>query len=361
MNLSELEDEFIGNSYACKELYKWLNNKLSDNKLTYESICILSGDSGIGKTRGVEALVKNLNKTLIKIDCNNCSNSKDLKDILIKSTSSNLLSQLENIKIERIILIDELEALLSFDRTIINVLCNLIDLKTIINMRIVITCNMSDIKSISKFKNINMVSVKDSDLLLYLRRKYSTISCDKLLNIVEKSQGNICSAITLIEGLFNSKKDNISNIDNLYNNLDIDNIFNILEQDPWLHPLRFHENLMNELNQRKGVIKVKEDTYIEIMKGLCDWDYMMTYNKGKDLTIPLMFISYIIQIIYKLPKKKNNDSNMNNFTRMFNYLSLKKKNSINMYSEEFPWQMIGNLHKINIEVNKKRKQKKFST
>jgi hypothetical protein len=50
------------------------------------------------------------------------------------------------------------------------------------------------------------------------------------------------------------------------------------------------------------------------------------------------------------PRKKmcENDASMDEFTRMFNYLSLKKKNQINVYDSNscnFPWNEIGNSHK----------------
>lgn len=355
---------FIGNSKAYNELITWLKReKNKKEKLSYNSFIVLVGASGIGKTLGVENAVNEVNKHLIKIDCNNCTNNKEFKDILIKAISSDLLSQFEegNAK-ERIILIDELDALVTLDRTFINALCNLIESKTFNDIKIVITYNLTDYKPLSNFNIIHLNKPDDGDILIYLRTRYPDISYDKLLEAVDNGDGNISAILMKIEGYNNSRLDLAPEICNLYCNLNKNKITTVLESDPWLHPLRFHENIINEFNIRKGVQKVKEQMYIKILKGLCEWDVMMYHykNRTNDLMISLEYIACLVILLYTLPLKKKDATHQDNFTKMFNYLSLKKKNMIALHSGSFPWENIGNIHKIPFD-NKNKKTKKFST
>ena len=211
---------FIGNTNQYNELIEWLKeDKIPKQKLSYKSFIVIVGQSGIGKTIGVEKAVNDVDKYLIKIDCNNCINNKEFKDILVKAISSDLLSQFEegNAK-ERIILIDELDALVALDRTFINALCNLIESNIYNNIKIVITYNLTDYKCLSKFRILHLKSPDDSDILIYLRNKYPEISYDKLLDAIDNSNGNICSILMKIEGYNNSKLDLAPEICNLYKN-----------------------------------------------------------------------------------------------------------------------------------------------
>lgn len=359
---------FIGNQNAYKELLRWLQTDLAGRKLTYESFCVVAGASGIGKTIGIESAVKEVGKYLVKIDCNNCMNNKDFKDLITKAISFDLIAQLEEgDSAERIILIDELDALVALDRTFINTLCNLIETNTLGNIKVVITYNLADLKSLAKFYIINLYRPSDADILLYLRHQYPDISCAEILEVVETCQGNISSAIMKIDAHFTAAAmDNAPEIINLFNNLSRDKLFYLFDQDAWLHPLRFHENIIHEFNSRRGVQKNKQLRYIEILKGLCEWDVMMQHYKkySSDVSLPLEHVCNLVQIVYKFPLKKTNASSpplhIDNFTKMFNYLSLKKKNIIVLHDGEFPWQYIGNIHKIPFDEKNKKKSKKFS-
>lgn len=355
---------FIGNNQAYNQLITWLKEeKTVKQKLSYNSFLVIVGASGIGKTIGVETAVKEVNKYLIKIDCNNCTNNKEFKDILLKAISSDLLSQFEEGNaIERVILIDELDALVSLDRTFINALCNLIESKTLNDIKIVITYNLTDYKCLSNFNIIHLNRPDDGDILIYLRKKYPDISYDKLLEGIENGGGNISSILMKIEGYNNSRLDLAPEICNLYNNLSKPKIISVFEQDPWLHPLRFHENLINEFNIRKGLQKTKEQLYIRMLSGLCEWDIMMYHYKkqSNDILISLEYIASFVILLYTLPLKKKDVVHQDNFTKMFNYLSLKKKNMIALHSVTFPWENIGNIHKVPFD-NKNKKTKKFST
>ena len=134
----------------------------------------------------------------------------------------------------------------------------------------------------------------------------------------------------------------------------------LFEQDPWLHPLRFHENIIHEWTIRKGIYNDKEHAYIDTLQLLCIWDQLMSYCKINDsnMNIAVELSSYIPIYIANFSKKKNAISSMDEFTRMFNYLSLKKKNIVALYANDFPWMTIGSYFKhLYDDKNKTRKQK----
>jgi len=140
----------------------------------------------------------------------------------------------------------------------------------------------------------------------------------------------------------------------------------IFDQDPWLHPLRFHENVIHELNQRKGLQNDKEAAYINMLRLLCIWDQLMSYSKindGSGMFIAIELISNIPLYLKDFPKKKTTISSMDEFTRMFNYLSLKKKHAVALYIPDFPWISIGSYYKhiYDAKNKKKPKTKNFST
>jgi hypothetical protein len=360
---------FVGNHIAYEELLGWLKKDLQQNaKLSYDSVCLVSGASGIGKTTGVIKAVESLNQKLIKIDCTSCINSKDFKDILLKVATSDLIAQLEHTSIERVILIDELEAFVSLDRTFVNSFVNILDSKSFRNIKIIITCSLPDLKFFAKCKIISLYYPKEADIIVFLRNEFPMLSYSTILEIAESCNGNISSAIMTarfeIIGVNNdhvstiASPDFIPDVAALFTDISKEKTTCILIQDPWLHPLRFHENILCELKQRKGLQILKYNIYFKILTGMCEWDQMMSFFKGKDLLIPTEYVTSLIQTVKVLQNKKNHIPNVNNFTRLFNYLSLKKKNKIALYSHEFPWNTLSNVHRNIIEQPKK--SKKFS-
>jgi hypothetical protein len=222
---------------------------------------------------------------------------------------------------------------------------------------------LQDYKCLSNFNIIKLHKPDDADILIYMRNKYPNIPCDVLLENIEKCSGNISSIIMKINGYENSKNDTVPEICNLYNDLEKSKITSVLDLDPWLHPLRFHENIINEFNIRKGTKKNKEQCYIKILKGLCEWDKMMYHYKGRvsNTAIPLEYVTSLVLLLYTFPLKKKDCIHFDNFTKLFNYLSLRKKNMIALHTGEFPWENIGNIHKLPFDEKKKKKSKKFST
>lgn len=154
-----------------------------------------------------------------------------------------------------------------------------------------------------------------------------------------------------------AKTDKIPSLVEIYHSMSPKMAFQVFHEDPWLHPLRFHENLPHELKQRKGLHIRKNAAYNHIMYGMCIWDLLMSKNRNEDIQIPLFFISQYLVYLQEFDRKKNAMESQDHFTKMFSHLSLEKKNQITCYHDG--WEYIGSYHRNLIEGNAKRK--KFSS
>ena len=393
---------FIGNSRQYTKLTTWLQKSIEPGEiLNYKHICIVIGAPGIGKSYGIDKAVKSISKILYRLNDLDCNNSKDFRDLLTKITSSHIVSQIENISNQqKVIWLDDFDSYLIFDRTFLHTLQNILDDEKFPAIKIIISTTSADIKHYNKFYTLGSIIKLNipeiADIILFLRHTYKNLAVRIISQIAETSNGNVASAIHManIESRIISNLINIHTINDDTNDIidssneeiittsdnfpDLVHLFNepyninvgrfLFDQDPWLHPLRFHENVLHELKLRKGLQDSKNKIYIEILKLFCKWDQIMSYakiNDGSGMNIAIELISYVPYYLKEYPKKKNTISSMDEFTRMFNYLSLKKKNAVALYVPKFPWITIGSYYKhlyddIN-KIKKTPKTKKFST
>ena len=379
---------FIGNTYEYDKLVSWINKpQESGEKLHYKNVCIVTGSSGIGKTFGINIALKASNKHIYKLNDLDCSNSKEFRDLLNKITSSHVMSQFENLRIEdKIIWIDDFDSFIIFDRTFLHTLQNILDNESFPAIKIIISTSCADLKHYTKFYSHGLIiSLKIPEVaavIPFLRKTYPNVSVKAITNIADSTNGNISSALHMIDLELQNivKKTKLiqiiplstKTIDTYYDLVDLFNtnynieigryIFHI---DPWLHPLRFHENILQEWPKRKGTVKNKEATYTSILQLYCDWDQIMSYSKindSNDIYIATELIAHVPSYLKTFGKKKSVVSTMDEFTRMFNFLSLKKKNSVALYTTDFPWITIGSFckHLYDDKNKKKPKTKKFS-
>jgi len=328
-----------------EEIRKWIIDCYSYTKLSFNSCLFISGVSGSGKTYLINKIIKDLDLFLISIDSNNCSSSTQFTDLLTKSFISSLIQILTNNNLKKIIVIDDFDILNSIDNTINLALYNFIlNNQKLKNIPIIVIVNNDIIKKIGEIKKkckiIEINKLDEYEIFNILKNYKKDIEFGDALKIINNTNYNINEAIKMINNLRFNHNDDFIDFNNIYlNNFNRNNIKRLLLKEQWIIPLNFHENLISELNNRKGKKKDKEDYYKKFIIDFCYFDLFM--NKSNEISLDL-FIS-IIRKLYDFPSKKEKYDKQN-FTKMLSYLSLQKKNNKNAFKSSFPFQIIGKYH-----------------
>lgn len=328
-----------------EDIKQWINDCYSHKNLSFNSCLLISGVSGSGKTHLINKIIKDLGLFLITIDSNNCSSSIQFVDLLMKSFISSLIQILTNNNSKKIIVIDDFDILNSLDNTINTSLFNFVlNNQKLKNIPIIIIINNEIIKKIGEIKKkckiIEINKLDEYEIFNILKNYKDDIVFGDALKIISESDYNINEAIKMINNLKFNNNDNFVDFNNLYiSDFNRNNLKKFLLKEQWIVPLNFHENLINELNNRKGKKKDKDEYYKNFIIDFCYFDILM--GKTNDISLDL-FIS-IIRKLYDFPRKKENKEKQN-FTKMLSYLSLQKKNNKNAFKSSFPFQQIGKYH-----------------
>jgi hypothetical protein len=303
-------------------------------KLSYNSCLFITGNSGIGKSYRINKLCSELNLFIININSYNCCSSKQLTDLLFKSFVSSLIQQLTNNTQNKIIIIDEFETLLSFDSTM-NI--HLLNFLTTVHKHIPIICIVSNNIKLGEIKKqcilYELPPLNNIEIHNILLNYNPDINLTHSTNIAIQSNYNIKTCIQIITNTYYNNNDKIFDIAELYAfNFNRDNFKRIIYKDQWLIPLKFHENLINELDNRNALKLTKNIFYKNFISNFCLFDIIM--NKNNEIAI-----DYFISIIYELfliKHKNNKNHSMSNFTKLLSYLSLQKKNNKKIYKFLIP-------------------------
>lgn len=313
------------------------------DKLSLDSCLFITGNSGIGKTYAINKLCKELDLFIININSFNCYTSKQLTDLLFKSFVSSLIQQLTLNTQKKIIIIDEFETLLSFDSTMNIHLFNFLNTS---HKHIPIICILSNNIKLGEIKKkcifYELPHLNNTEIFNILSTYNKSITLNETTKIALDNNYNIKDCIKIINNTYYNNNDDFLNISELYsNNFNGDNFKKIIYKDQWLIPLKFHENLIIELNTR-NITKLQKNNYYKFfIYNFCNFDILM--NKNNEIAI-----DFFISIIYNLCqyKYKNNKlHSLEHFTKLLSYLSLQKKNNKKNYKSSFPInQFNGNYH-----------------
>jgi len=285
-------NDFVGNKLMFNSIYESIKNIEITDKL------LVIGPPGIGKTTYIEMVCKELNYDFLKIDSTCCNHSKDFIDRLTKAHQWKDITQLfqENPK-PRIILIDELETLIKIDR---NIPSHLIKFWEKMNKSIpyIIIGQYEADKKISELRKqcriYYLQTIQDNDMFLYLKSKLprNKIKLVDLMKISENSNGSIYAAIQSINSYIQSKKqiinygkDKTLELGDIFQYRNYNDIYMLLNEDPWIHPLKILENSSKVYTKNK---------YIDFLKDYMVFEEWISQNELVSYDIPIGFLSQLI-------------------------------------------------------------------
>lgn len=355
--LSEDDAEFIkglcGNHRIYSDILMWLRNFNYDTKISAQSCIIVAGPTSIGKSYSIHSISKYLNCEIILIDNNNCYNSQFLKDIIYKSTSSSFIQILTNNFQKKVIIVDNFDALFISDKTINITLLKILLENKLKNIPIICISNNDIIKKIGDIKKLcvmHLLSTPSNDEITEITgtseisNKCCINSNGNLNKVFRDMDMSIANTVTS-DLLYSDSIENTSDINILYSTE-----FNrhqtkaILIKDPWMIPLKFHENLIMSLNNRLLSLNKYNEYYKSFMYIMCLYDYYM-FKNNIEFCVELFASKVYYLSLFKYKKNASVASNIGNFTKMLSYLSLQKKNIKNNYNvKRFPLYQISNYH-----------------
>jgi hypothetical protein len=328
----------------------WLQTFNYDIKISAESCIIVAGPTSIGKSYSINSICNYLDYEITLIDNNNCHNSQYLKDIICKSTSSSFIQILTNNFKKKVIIIDNFDSLFISDKTINLTLLRILLDNKLKNIPIICVSNNDIIKKIGDIKkvcNIYTLTTPNNDEITEIlqSKDVDTNNIDKLCS---NSNGNLNKLFRDITNdnndiLYSDSIDYTSDINILYStNFNRSQTKKILIKDPWMIPLKFHENLIINLNNRNISLNKYNEYYKSFMYIMCIYDYYM-FKENIEICVEL-FASKVYYLSI-LKYKNNATSNIGNFTKMLSYLSLQKKNIKNNYNiKNMPLYQLSNYH-----------------
>jgi hypothetical protein len=256
-------------------------------------------------------------------------NVKDLKDQLTKATTTHLVEHLEQSAVNRkVLLIDNLDVLLSVDRCIASNLTDMLHQKSQLPyIPVVMVGSLACERKlgaafISKAKLIYVQPASPADIFLFLKSQNTAAPTARLMAIAEGCGGNIANALQQIAN-GSRAVDRTLTFSDVFSSPSVVEIRSILEDEPWLNPLRFHENVLRELGQRRGRVEQKRLVYRKILEACISWDFLMP--SSQPLAIE-QIVQVIVAHLHSLPRKKSaTDKTLAEFTKIFSHMSLQKK------------------------------------
>jgi len=347
----EIMNGLCGNKEIYSNIISWLRNFNYKERISTDSCIIITGKTCVGKTYSINKICDYLNYEIININNNNCFNSEQLNDVIFKSATSSLLQVLTGNIRNKVIVIDNFDCIYISDKTINTTLLKILTDGKIKNIPIICISNNEIIKKIGDIKKnckIYDIAVPTKEEVIENINNMSGHSKKQLGHLYDLSNGNMQKIFCDVqrnsdEILYEEHVENDCDINILYLNIfDRNQVIRIINKDPWMIPLKFHENIIIELDNRKISLKNKIEYYKNFIEIMCLYDYYMFKNNNEAcITIFASNVYYLSLFKYK----KGAVSNIGKFTKMLSYLSLQKKNIKQTYKcNNFPLYQVSNYH-----------------
>lgn len=361
---------FVGNFKASKDLETWLQRDDFPTALSPASVLFIIGPTGIGKTHGVRAACSKYGFNLQTLDTNEVTTFKEFYDVFHKMAASDITVQFaQKSRQSMVFCIDEMEAFVSLDRTFLASFQKMLHQGNLPHVRIIVTAQQIVQRKIldmhERGTKIEMAAPSDSDVFAFLKTVAPKGTHVKdVLQVADTCNGNLNFALQTLQVISRPSEEavKVTSTDKTWSLADVflrpdpENILRLFLDDPWLFPLRFHENLIYEWKQRKGTNATKRECHGALMRNLCEWDLMMSHYRGEDFSIPIDFIARgISSHMVGFPRKKTAGAPRDEFTKIFSYLSLSKKNQQALQSALCNQPELDGLHSFHHQLLTKRK------
>jgi hypothetical protein len=351
----DLLNILCGNKIFYEDILNWLKNFNYNLRISKDSCIIITGKTCIGKTYSINKICSIINYDIININNNNCFNSAELSDIIFKSTTSSLVQQLTNNIKKKVIIIDNFDCIYMADKTINTTLLKILIDNKIKNIPIICIANeeiirkIGDIKKSCKIYNLEIPSKNEiCNYLSNIKYEKKKLSKSYIEKLYDMSKGNLNKLFNNLdkkndEILYEDTPDDDIDVNILYlNTFDRNKVVKIINKEQWAIPLKFHENIIIELNNRNISQKNKIEYYKQFIDIMCLYDYYMYKNNNE---ICVSIFAYNIYQLSLFKYKKGAVHNLGKFTKILTYLSLQKKNIKQNYKcNKFPLYQIQNYH-----------------
>lgn len=289
------------------------------------------GATGVGKTHAVKEICKD---TAFWIDSTKCATAKELREIVNTQLKTNIVATLTGTEVsKKIIVIDELDVLYHMDRGVLSYISEISQTTHVIIVISNVTLDKKIKASTDKPNIIYFSAMSEADICILLRSLFPMESYKDILAAAESCYGNLSHAINMMAVKNTSNQTDIIQqslvTSDIFTRQSRGNIVKIIEDDPWLVPLRYHENIYK--------IVTSKVAYKRVIEGMCIWDMLMQLTTTT--LIPIEYFASIVLITYASCRKAGLPKECTDFTKLLSNLSLQKKNEKLMYSndQDFPW------------------------
>jgi hypothetical protein len=185
-----------------------------------------------------------------------------------------------NNKDPKIMIIDDFDSIITIDRTVNSSFVSFLSAMKVKRIPIICISSIEIMRRIGSIKNkcqiIELKNPDENDLFQTLHRLFP--NCSNLKNVI-RNNDNLSQCIKQIEyseTQFFDNMDDLINVNILYGNeFNRKNITKTVLTDPWVIPLRFHENMIIELKNRKINISKCHQLYKSFLLNFILYDVMI--------------------------------------------------------------------------------------